>query len=139
MYTDLLDSAWMLNTDLTPLDAESVSKASEKGKAKALHLAYEKAAEQHDLNYFKDMLVDHQKAIQEHQAAQAEREAKKLSKTKRKSIDASHAVEGDSMDLDEDVPEPKPKNKKRKKENDSDGGDEKVRPSIRRARSPIVC
>lgn len=117
----------MLNTDLTPLDPESVSKASEKGKAKALNLAYEKAAEQNDLNHFKDMLVDHQKAIQEDQEAQAERDAKKLSKAKRKSLDAAQATEGDSMDLDEDVPEPKPKNKKRKKEIDSDGGDEKVR------------
>ena len=120
------DSAWMLNTDLSPLDPQAVSKVSEKGKAKALNLAYEKAAEQHDLNYFKSMLVDHQKALQEDQEAHAVREAKKLEKAKRKSLDAAQAVEGDSMDIDEDVPEPKPKNKKRKKEVDSDAGDEKV-------------
>lgn len=129
----------MLNTDLTPLDSESVSKAAEKGKAKALSLAYEKAAEQNDLNYFKDMLVDHQKAIQEDQAAQAERDAKKLSKAKRKSLDATQATEGDSMDLDvdEDTPESRPKNKKRKKEIDSDG-DEKVRSPRRCPLSYIV-
>jgi hypothetical protein len=116
----------MLNTDLTPLDPKSVSKGSEKGKGKALNLAHEIAAEQHDLNYFKEMLVDHQKAIQEDQEAQAEREAKKSSKAKRKTHDAAQVMEEDDMDLDEDVPEPKPRNK-RKKDIDSDGGDEKVR------------
>lgn len=116
----------MLNTDLSPLDPQALSKAPEKGKARALTLAHETAAEQHDLNYFKGMLVDHQKALQEDQEAQAEREAKKLEKAKRKSLDAGQAVEGDSMDIDEEVPEPKPKNKKRKKEIDSDAGDEKV-------------
>jgi hypothetical protein len=125
--TNLGDSAWMLNTDLQPLTLEAVSKPLEKGKSKTLLLAFEKAAEQHDLNYFKDMLVDHQKAIQEDQEAQAEREAKKISKAKRKSLDAAQALEGDSMDIDEAVVDSKPKSRKRKKEIDSDGEEEKVR------------
>lgn len=117
----------MLNTDLQPLTLESVSKPSEKGKSKTLLLAFEKAAEQQDLNYFKDMLVDHQKAIQEDQEAHAERENKKTSKVKRKSLDAAQALEGDSMDIDEPVADSKPKSRKRKKEVDSDGDEEKVR------------
>lgn len=123
-----MDSAWMPNTELTALTKESVTEPSEKGKSKLLLLAYEKAAEQHDLAHFKDMLVDHQRAIQEDQEAQAEREAKKASKAKRKSMDtAAHATEADDMDIDDEAGEAKPKSKKRKKDLDSDGGDEKVR------------
>lgn len=117
----------MPNTELTPLDIESVTEPLEKGKSKLLLAAYEKATEQHDLDYFKEMLVDHQKAIQEDQEAQAEKEAKKASKAKRKSVDtAAQAVNEDEMDIDEEIPEPKPKSKKRKKELETDVGDEKV-------------
>lgn len=117
----------MPNTELTPLTLESVAEPSEKGKGKLLLLAYAKAAEQNDLTYFKEMLIDHQRAIQEDQEAQAEREAKKANKAKRKSVDVStQAADIDDMDIDEEVAEPKSKSKKRKKELDSDGGDEKV-------------
>lgn len=110
------------------MDVESVTDAPEKGKSKLLLAAYEKAAEQHDLDYFKEMLVDHQKAIQEDQEAQAQREAKKASKAKRKSQDAAaQAAAAEEMDVDEELPEPKPKSKKRKKDLDSDAGEEKVR------------
>ena len=128
----------MPNTELTPLDAESVRDAPEKGKSKLLLAAYEKAAELHDLDYFKEMLVDHQKAIQEDQEAQAQREAKKASKAKRKSQDAAAQVAAaEEMDIDEEVPEPKPKSKKRKKDLDSDAGEEKVRALIPNTRPPI--
>lgn len=122
----------MPNTELTPLDVESVTEAPEKGKSKLLLAAYEKAAEQQDLDYFKEMLVDHQKAIQEDQEAQAEKEAKKASKAKRKSVDtAAVTASVDDMDIDEEVPEPKPKSKKRKKEVESDIGEEKVSVQLR--------
>lgn len=117
------------------MDAESVRDAPEKGKSKLLLAAYEKAAELHDLDYFKEMLVDHQKAIQEDQEAQAQREAKKASKAKRKSQDAAaQAAAAEEMDIDEEVPEPKPKSKKRKKDLDSDAGEEKVRSLISNTR-----
>lgn len=126
------NSAWMPNTELTQLTKESVTEPSEKGKSKLLLLAYEKAAEQNDLAYFKEMLVDHQRAIQEDQEAQAEREAKKASKAKRKSMDTTaQAAEVDDMDVDEEVGDAKPKSKKRKKDLDSDAGDEKVRLFLR--------
>ncbi len=122
----------MPNTELTPLDIESVTEPSEKGKSKLLLAAYEKAAEQNDLKHFKEMLVDHQKAIQEDQEAQAEKEAKKANKAKRKStnIAAAPVVDADDMDIDEEVATPKPKSKKRKKELDDDAGEEKVRSII---------
>lgn len=120
----------MLNTELTPLDVESVTNPSEKGKSKVLLRAYEKAAEQNDLNHFKEMLIDHQKAIQEDQEAQAEREVKRTSKAKRKSTDVlTLAEDADDMDVDQEASEAKPKSKKRKKEPDSEAGDEKVQSS----------
>lgn len=122
----------MPNTELTPLDVESVTAPSEKGKSKLLLAAFEKAAEQHDLKYFKDMLVDHQKAIQEDQEAQAEKEAKKANKAKRKSTTtpAAPVVDADEMDIDEEAATLKPKSKKRKKDQEDDGADEKVRSLI---------
>lgn len=122
----------MPNTELTPLDVESVTAPLEKGKSKLLLAAYEKAAEQHDLKYFKEMLVDHQKAIQEDQEAQAEKEAKKANKAKRKSTTTAAApvVDADEMEVDEEATTPKPKSKKRKKDQEDDAADEKVRSLI---------
>lgn len=126
-----LDSAWITNTELTPLDPETCKEISEKAKSKNLMAAYELAAENHDLAYFKEMLVDHQRFIEEEEEAKAEREAKKASKAKRKSVDTSATADNenggvDEMDVDEDAGETKPKSKKRKKEADSDGDTEKV-------------
>ena len=116
----------MPNTDLAPLDTSAIDPNDTKGKSKPLAAAYAKAAEHHDLQHFKDMLADHQKAVKEEQEAQTEREAKKASKAKRKSVDAAVADDVDEMDVDDEAEEPKPKSKKRKKEIDSDG-EEKVR------------
>lgn len=126
-----LNSAWVPNTELTPIDPETCKEVSEKGKSKNLMAAYELAAENHDLAHFKEMLVDHQRFIEEEEEAKAEREAKKASKAKRKSVDASATADNedgdaDEMDVDEDAPETKPKTKKRKKEVDSGGETEKV-------------
>ncbi|KAL9036070.1 MAG: hypothetical protein Q9214_006298, partial [Letrouitia sp. 1 TL-2023] len=96
---------------------------TEKGKSKPLLAAYEKAAEQNGLDYFKDMLADHQKAVKEDLEAQAERDAKKAHKSKRKSTDVT-MEDAEDMDVDDEAEGPKPKSKKRKKEFDSDG-DEK--------------
>ena len=125
--TDVPCSAWMPNTDLTPLDTAAIDPADTKGKSKPLAAAYAKASEENDLQHFKDMLADHQKAVKEEQEAQAERDAKKSTKAKRKSVDASAtpADDADEMDVDEEEEVAKPKSKKRKKEAESDG-EEKV-------------
>ncbi|KAI4173081.1 MAG: hypothetical protein LQ343_003191 [Gyalolechia ehrenbergii] len=123
LLANLSNSAWMPNTDLTPLDTAAIDPDDTKGKTKPLAAAYAKASEENDLQHFKEMLADHQMAVKEEQEAQAERDAKKATKTKRKSIDASAAAadDEDEMDVDEDEEAPKPKSKKRKKEADSDG------------------
>lgn len=122
----------MPNTDLTPLDAQACKDFPEKGKTKSLIGAYEIAGEQHDLDYFKEMLADHQRAMQEDAELRAERDAKKQKKGKRKSTAA--AEEEDDVDMEdageaeagEDGADSKPKSKKRKKSLDSDGEAEKV-------------
>lgn len=112
----------MPNTDLTPLETTTIDPTDTKGKSKPLAAAYAKASEENDLQHFKDMLADHQKAVKEEQEAQAERDAKKSAKAKRKSVDASTtpADNDDEMDVDDEEEEPKPKSKKRKKEVESD-------------------
>ncbi|KAL8947166.1 MAG: hypothetical protein Q9222_006518 [Ikaeria aurantiellina] len=127
MFLHTNEFAWMPNTDLSPLDTATIDPDDTKGKSKPLAAAYTKASEENDLQHFKDMLADHQKAVKEEQEAQAERDAKKASKAKRKSVDASAAAadDADEMDVDEEEEEAKPKTKKRKKEADSDG-EEKV-------------
>lgn len=125
-------SAWIPNTELTPLDveADSTKNPVEKGKKQALIQAYKKAAENQDLDHFKAMLADHQRALDADQQEKAdkeqERSAKKAKKASRKS-DAVVAGDGDEMDIDEDAVAEKPKSKKRKKADDSDEADEKVR------------
>ena len=100
----------------------------EKGKSKTLLQAYKKAADNENLDHFKGMLADHQKALeadlQEREELERERAAKKAKKASRKS-DAV-ADDEDDMDIDEDVPAEKPKSKKRKKAEDSEDADEKV-------------
>lgn len=102
---------------------------TDKGKSKSLLEAYAIAAEGHSLNYFKNMLAEHQEAMVEDAERRAEREAKKAQKAKRKSDAAAAADTSDDMDVDEEEEEGKPKPKKRKKSIGSDGAEEKVRDS----------
>ena len=122
-------SAWIPNTELTPLDVDSETTKNpiEKGKSKTLLAAYGKAAENNDLAHFKTMLADHQKAIEIDEEIKEEKAANKTKKSSRKSGDAAPAADdADEMELDDETAAEKPKSKKRKKD-DSDDGDEKVR------------
>jgi hypothetical protein len=127
--TNTDNSAWIPNTDLTPLDPATCKDVSEKGKSKQLIAAYHVAAENNDLAHFKDLLADHQRAIQQEEeemeaqaaakaAAKAEKESKK---NKRKSMDIHDDV--DMEDAEEGGKAPK-SSKKRKK--DAEAEDEKV-------------
>jgi hypothetical protein len=121
-------SAWIPNTDLTPLDPAEVKDFSEKGKTKSLIGAYHVAAEAHPLSYFKDMLLDHQKAMQEDQELREQREAAKAAKAgkkKRKSDAADDDVDMEDANAGEEV-ETKKSSKKRKKDIESEGDEEKV-------------
>lgn len=124
-------SAWIPNTELTPLevDSDAVKNPVEKGKSKTLLQAYKKAADNEDLDHFKGMLADHKKALeadlQEREELEKERAAKKAKKASRKSDAVVN--EEDEMDIDEEAVTDKPKSKKRKKAEDSEDMDEKVK------------
>lgn len=129
-------SAWIPNTDLTPLDPEQCKDVSEKGKQKQLIAAFKVAAEGHDLQYFKNLLAEHQRAIQqeaeereaaatEKAALKAQKEAaKEEKKKKRKSIvtETEDVEMADAVDGDKKAKS----TKKRKKDVGSDVEDEKV-------------
>ncbi|BCS21324.1 PWWP domain protein [Aspergillus puulaauensis] len=119
MFLHTNEFAWIPNTDLSPLDPATCKDVSEKGKAKSLVAAYGVAAEGHDLAHFKEMLADHQRAIQQEEeereaaaaskaAAKAERDAKK---NKRKSMDIQ-----DDVDVEDEGGKPAKSSKKRKKD-----------------------
>jgi hypothetical protein len=120
------------------LDPESCKDVSEKGKNKHLIAAYKVAAENHDLQYFKGLLADHQRAVQQEieeqealaAAKAAEKAEKAEKKKKRKSVDVAEEAEDVEMDDADEDDKKKPKSaKKRKKEADSDAETEKVRRS----------
>ncbi|OJJ46254.1 hypothetical protein ASPZODRAFT_142875 [Penicilliopsis zonata CBS 506.65] len=133
MFLQTNEFAWIPNTDLTPLDPETCKDVSEKGKSKLLIAAYGVASEGHDLKHFKELLNEHQRAMEQEEeereaqaaakaAAQAERDAKK--KKKRKSTDMGDGA--DEMDVDNVDEDSKSKgSKKRKKDADADAESDK--------------
>ncbi|KAI9728809.1 MAG: hypothetical protein M1834_007195 [Cirrosporium novae-zelandiae] len=139
MFLQTNEFAWIPNTDLTPLKLEDVQDFNEKGKSKVLIKAYNVAAEQNDLQHFKELLADHQRALIEDQKLREEKAASKVAK-KRKSKEAVEAeepeedVEMADFEVEDEEPEPKPKSsKKRKKGADSDGEPEKPAKTIKTA------
>ncbi|KAF4982973.1 hypothetical protein F66182_17086, partial [Fusarium sp. NRRL 66182] len=138
MFLETNEFAWIPNTDLSPLDPEQCKEISEKGKQKQLIAAYKVAAEGHDLQYFKSLLADHQRAIQqeaeEREAAAAEKAAlkaekeaaKEAAKEEKKKKRKSVAAETEDVEMaDAEEGDKKAKPKKRKKEAGSDVEDEK--------------
>lgn len=113
--TDDRRSAWMPNTDLTPLETSAIDTTDTKGISKPLAAAYIKALEANDLQSYKDMLAGYQR---EEQEAQAERDAKKSAKSKRKRFDASATPADDDTD-ETDTDEDESQFKKRKKDVDN--------------------
>jgi hypothetical protein len=135
MFLGTNEFAWQVNTELQPFDLETVKQEVEAGNTKKLKKplweAYEIAAEGHDLDYFKDILSKHEKAMQEDAeekaAAEAKKQAKKEKATKRKSTAADESDDVEMEDVGEDgegAAKKKP-SKKRKKDADSDGETEK--------------
>jgi hypothetical protein len=112
---------------LSPLDPEELKGFPEKGKSKSLIGAYQVAMEAHPLSFFKDMLLDHQRALQEDVERREALEAPKAPKAQinKKNNDAAGDEDMDMEDADDDAEAEKP-SKKRKKEVDSEGDDEKV-------------
>ncbi|ODH45204.1 hypothetical protein ACO22_00317 [Paracoccidioides brasiliensis] len=124
LYTN--EFAWIPNTELTPLDPESCKDVSEKGKTKALVEAYHVAAENHDLQYFKDMLADHQRALEQDQEAREAREAAKAAKQEKKKRKSTEvADEQDDEEAADAGAEKRKSVKKRKKDIDSEAESDK--------------
>ena len=118
-----------------PFDLDAIKKDVEAGnsakKTKGLWEAYVVAAEGHDLQYFKDLLISHEKALQDDEQAQKVKESKKAAKRKSTAGAGDEDVEMADADADADgtaapsAKKAKP-SKKRKKEADSEGDEEKV-------------
>ena len=124
--TDGRYSAWMPNTDLTPLDPAECKSLETKGKAKNLLAAYQEAAEHRSLDYYKGLLNEHQAALEADLDTETAQEKKKP-KSKRKSVDTSALNDdADQMDVDEEAVASKPKSRKRKKETEVDEAEQKV-------------
>lgn len=120
-------SGWIPNTDLTPLDPEQCKDVPEKGKAKALLEAYKVAAEGHDLQHFKDMLLQHEAALQEDEVRKAEKDAEKAAKADKKKRKSEVKADED-VEMEDVEAAPKKSSKKRKKDAESDEEEpEKVR------------
>lgn len=92
----------------------------EKGKSKSLVAAYQVAAENHDLKFFKDMLEDHARAVREDEERKEAREAEKVAKAERKKRKSEAKTEADDVEMEEAEAEVKKSSKKRKKEADSE-------------------
>jgi hypothetical protein len=118
-------SAWQVNTDLQPLDMDEVKDIVARGdqgkKAKKLWEAYQVAAEVHELQYFQDILDEHERIQQEEQALLLAKEEEKQAKKQKKSK-AKEAVDADGdVDMaDSDAPPKKKPTNKRKKTSDED-------------------
>jgi hypothetical protein len=114
---------------LSPEDCKDVP---EKGKAKALLAAFQVAAEGHDLEYFKNMLHEHNAAMQADWDAKEAREAERAAKADKKKRKSEVKADTD-VEMEDAEAAPKKSSKKRKKEVDSDDEEsEKVSISLAR-------
>ncbi|KAF2799105.1 hypothetical protein K505DRAFT_231757 [Melanomma pulvis-pyrius CBS 109.77] len=137
MFLGTNEFAWQINTELQPFDLEEVQSEVKAGnntkKSKALWEAYEIAAENHDLAWFKEMLNNHDKALLEEmekvQIEEADKQQKKKEKAgKRKSVAAEDSEDIEMEDAADDGAASTKKakvSKKRKKDIESDGEQEK--------------
>jgi len=132
MFLGTNEFYWQVNTDLAPIDIDDIKKqiaeSNQGKKTKALWEAYQVAAEEHDLAYFKSLLVEHERAVQEDIEEKAKHDAEKASKKEKKdkrkskgkeTVDEDEDVEMEDVE-DADAGKKAKGSKKRKKEPDSD-------------------
>ncbi|KAF2662820.1 hypothetical protein K491DRAFT_3413 [Lophiostoma macrostomum CBS 122681] len=135
MFLGTNEFAWQVNTELQPFDLETVKQEVQAGNTKklkkSLWYAYQIAAEGNDLDYFKGVLNQHEKELQdwaeEKAAAEAKKQEKKEKATKRKSTAAEDSEDVEMEDVGEDGEgaTKKKASKKRKKDAESDGEPDK--------------
>ena len=133
-----VNSGWQINTDLEPLDVDEVrnivENVGQKKMSNALWEAHQIAAESHDLQYFKDMLRDHeQRRVEDAQIAAdlaAAKEAAKEAKQESKKTKSKKVVADDDVEMADASEEPASKTKSTKKrKKDTDEATPKVFPS----------
>jgi hypothetical protein len=135
-------SAWQVNTEIRDLDMDELKgmvARNEQGKrTKQLWNAFEVAAEEHDLDYFKKMLVEHEKRVIMEQQELEEKEAKKEEKEAKKASRKSLPAATEDVEMEDATSDAAPKKKKapakRKasalKEGESEGEALKVRTAL---------
>lgn len=134
MFLHTNEFQWMVNTSLTPLDPDECNTLPKAKMTKALAEAYKVAAEGHDIDYFKDLLRQHQQDMERILQQQAEDEERRAAEAaaraeaaendeaapkekKKKGPRKSKAADEDIEMEDADAPK---STKKRKKVDDSD-------------------
>ncbi|EMC94945.1 hypothetical protein BAUCODRAFT_123441 [Baudoinia panamericana UAMH 10762] len=116
MFLSTNEFSWMVNTALTPLEPEECKDKPKSKMTKALQNAYELAAEDHPLEYYKEMLVEWQKEMQKIRKEQAEWDAEQARLAEERA--QKEAEEAAAAEADE------PKEKKKKAPRKSKGGDD---------------
>ena len=129
-------SSWIKNTDLSKIDMDEIKKEEQGKKPKTLWDAYEVCGQNHDLEHFKNILVEHEerrtREVEERNRKQAEKEEKEAKKAERAEKAEKRKSKTKSNDEDEEMEDVEPKtktpaSKKRKSRGDADGEDRKVR------------
>ncbi|KAI1263086.1 hypothetical protein F5Y18DRAFT_438543 [Xylariaceae sp. FL1019] len=118
MYLHTNEFSWTPNTDLSELDASTVSDLVTAKMRKDLQAAHHLAAEGHDLDYYKNVLRE----FEEQRLAKLEAKKSKVKTPKKPSKAADEDGDLDMEDAEEGSGEPaekKSKSKKRKAEEDA--------------------
>ncbi|KAI0164809.1 hypothetical protein GGR57DRAFT_212850 [Xylariaceae sp. FL1272] len=118
MYLHTNEFSWTPNTDLSELDASTVSDLVTAKMRKDLQAAHHLAAEGHDLDYYKNVLRE----FEEQRLAKLEAKKSKVKTPKKSSKSADEDGDVDMEDAEEGNGEPaekKSKSKKRKAEEDA--------------------
>ncbi|KAK3675844.1 hypothetical protein LTR78_004485 [Recurvomyces mirabilis] len=158
MFLSTNEFAWTVNTNLTPLNPEDCKEKPKAKMTKALQDAYQLATENHDIDYYKNLLTQFQEETQKRNAEIAELEAQEAAEReqaareaeetaangagedvkKEKKKKAPRKSKGSDGDVEmEDAEAPK-SSKKRKKEAESDaeGAKPKKTPKVTKLNAP---
>jgi hypothetical protein len=116
-------SGWVPNSDLIDLDPDTVIEGKSDKMRKDLQAAYDLAAENNDLRFYKEVLQRYQEEQLEKQRQRAAKAATPKSKKAKVVTDDDEDVEmADAADEDDSTPPPKKSAKKRKAEDSVEVG-----------------
>lgn len=115
-------SGWVPNSDLIDLDPETVIEGKTDKMRKDLQAAYDLAAENNDLHFYKDVLRRYQEEQVEKERQKAAKAATPKSKKSKVVTDDEDVEMADAADEDDSTPPPKKSVKKRKAEDSVEVG-----------------